>query len=181
MPQTEYSVDELLAFLDHATDRGLMPAATARALAVSSRKVLSSLSDDERGDVRALDLDNVIKRFGNKHAKEFTPNSLREYGNRAQRAVDQFVRWRENPAGFSVKTRSTSASRKRASVPEQPVAVDAVQTEVPVAGATTSGYQTSFPIRPGRIVTLVNLPNDLSKTEAERLVQFVKMLVVDSD
>jgi hypothetical protein len=177
--QTDYSVDELLEFLNHAADRGLMPAATAKALEVSSRKVFSSLSDDERADLRTIDLDSVVKRFGNKHAKEFTPTSLRAYGQRATRAVDQFLKWRENPAGFSVKTRSTVSSRKR--VPAPNVAESLGTTEPPSAtvGMTAGSYQTSFPIRPGKIVTVANLPNDLSTAEAERLAQFIKMLVVD--
>jgi hypothetical protein len=180
MAQTAFSVDELLEFLAHAADRGLMPTPTAKALAVASRRVFASLTADERGDLRALDVDSAVKRFGNKHAKEFTPKSLREYGQRASRAVDQFLRWRNDPAGFSVKTRSTVSSRKR--MTEQAPSLDTtVAFETPAVSLTNApgGYQTSFPIRPGRVVTIANVPNDLSKSEAERLAQFVKMLVVD--
>ena len=46
MPQA-YSVDDLLEFLDHAGDRGLMPAATAQALAVASRNVMGVLGEQE--------------------------------------------------------------------------------------------------------------------------------------
>ena len=42
-----YSADDLLEFLDHAGDKGLMPAATAQALAVATRNVLGILSDVE--------------------------------------------------------------------------------------------------------------------------------------
>ena len=178
MSQTEYSVDELLEFLEHAADRGLMPIPTARALAVASRRVFAALADSERTDLRTVDVDSAVKRFGNKHAKEFTPKSLREYGQRASRAVDQFLRWRNDPVGFSVKTRSTVASRKRAepSPSESPIGFE--PAAVP-SGAAIGGYQTSFPIRPGRVVTLANVPADLSKTEADRLAQFIKMLAVE--
>lgn len=180
MTQTEYSVDELLEFLDHAADRGLMPTPTAKALAVASRRVFGALSEDERGDLRAVDVNSAVKRFGNKHAKEFTPKSLREYGQRASRAVDQFLRWRNDPAGFSVKTRSTAASRKRsADVPNHPVDPLTGNDVSPAFGSISNTFQTSFPVRPGMVVTLVNVPADLSKAEAERLTQFIKMLVVD--
>ena len=59
----EYAVDELEGFLSHAGERGLLPAATASALAVACRKVFSVLDGHERADVRALNLDDVIKRF----------------------------------------------------------------------------------------------------------------------
>ena len=42
-----YSADDLLEFLDHAGDKGLMPAATAQALAVATRNVMGILAEDE--------------------------------------------------------------------------------------------------------------------------------------
>ena len=119
-----YSLDDLLDFLDHAGDRGLIPAATAQALAVATRNVLGVLSDSERNDLSQQDLDSVIKRFNNKRAKDFNPSSLKEYGRRLHRAVELFLAWREDPANFTVKTRATAGHRKRdkskASSPEQP-------------------------------------------------------------
>ncbi len=63
-----YSKADLLDFLAHASDKGLMPAATATALGVASRNVLGVLGDDEGDDLRKLDLEAVIKRFNNKRA-----------------------------------------------------------------------------------------------------------------
>jgi hypothetical protein len=183
---TDYSGEELLDFLNHAGDRGLMPAATAGAMAVASRRILEILSDEERADVRKLDSAAVIRRFGNKRAKDFNPSSLKEYGRRFQRAVEMFKQWREDPAAFSVPTRSTGAARKRAKTTssnevsrEQTSAGESYST-IPAAGITASGFQTSFPIRPGTIVTILNLPADLTKTEADRLAQFVRMLALGS-
>lgn len=158
-----------------------MPTPTAKALSVASRRVFAGLTDEEGADLRSVDLETAVKRFGNKQAKEFTPKSLREYGQRAQRAVDQFLRWRNDPAGFSVKTRSTPRSRRRSSDGHQstnvatPIASD---TTIAPVGLTSNGYQTSFPIRPGRVVTLSNIPVDLSAPEADRLAQFVRMLAL---
>ena len=36
----------------------------------------------------------------------------------------------------------------------------------------------SLPVRPGVVVTLGNIPNDLTKAEADRLAEFIKMLAV---
>jgi hypothetical protein len=70
-------MDNLLEFLDHAGERGLMPAATARALGVATRNVLAVLTDQEKADLRNQDLDAVIKRFNNKRARDFNPSSLK--------------------------------------------------------------------------------------------------------
>lgn len=173
-----YSADDLLEFLDHAGDKGLMPAATAQALAVATRNVLAILSDTEKADLSQLDLDTAIKRFANKRAKDFTPTSLKEYGRRVRRAVELFLNWREDPANFTIKTRTTSAPRTKGkgSANSEPVARDvAEQAPDDAAGA----YRTSIPVRPGHVVTLINIPNDLTSAEAERIAGFVRMLALD--
>lgn len=178
-----YSMDDLLEFLDHASVRGLMPAATAQALAVASRNVLGVLSEKEQEDLSQHDIASVIKRFNNKRAKDFNPSSLKEYGRRVSRAIDLFVQWREDPANFTFKTRATSSARKKernegaaATTGTSDGAFDAVLTGPQRAGA----YQSAIPVRPGLVVTLHNIPPDLTKAEAERLANFVRMLAVDS-
>lgn len=180
MPNTT-SLDDLLEFLTHAGERGLMPTATAQALAVASRNVFGVLDDKERAALPTDDLDGVIKRFTNKRAKEFNPTSLKEYGNRVKRAVEMHARWREDPANFSVKTRNTTSSRKRERSATPTTAATAATVENVDADAvgstiTATGYQSAFPIRPGHVVTIGNIPYDLSKAEADRLSQFFRLL-----
>lgn len=178
---TDYSVEDLLEFLNHASDRGLMPAATAQSLAVATRSVVGVLSDNEHADVRALDIESVTKRFSNKRAKDFTPASLREYGRRLQKAVSLFLTWRDDPAGFSVPTRATSPTRKRDQKIRDEVATmqpsDESHASEPISSSDARrGFQSAFPIRAGHVVVISNIPSDLTATEADRLATFVKML-----
>jgi hypothetical protein len=171
-----YSLDDLLAFLAHAGDRGMMPAATASALAVAARNVFGVLADDERKDLSRISVAEVVKRFNNKRAKEFSSSSLKEYGRRVQRAVALFQAWRENPADFSPKTRATKGSsgkRKGTSLPD-----DLSQPNTHAA-APGGGYSSSFPIRADWVVTVSNVSSDLNAAEAERLAKFVRMLAFD--
>ncbi|MHB8564318.1 MAG: hypothetical protein ACYDDA_10335, partial [Acidiferrobacteraceae bacterium] len=43
---------------------------------------------------------------------------------------------------------------------------------------TAGTYRSALPVRPGLVVTLVNIPYDLTSAEAERLADFVRMLPV---
>lgn len=177
-----YSMEDLLEFLDHAGDRGLMPAATAQALAVASRNVLGVLSDEERKDLSQQDIPSVVKRFNNKRAKDFNPTSLKEYGRRLHRAIDLFLNWREDPANFTVKTRATATGRRKERNLEATDVSEAPYTHQGIIGGSLAGtYQSAIPIRPGLVITLVNVPPDLTRAEAERLANFVRMLPVDSD
>jgi len=168
-------------FLTHASERGLMPATTTSSLAVAVRNVFAILGEGERNDLSRLDLDEVVKRFTNKRAREFSPSSLKEYGRRVHRAVELFLRWRENPADFSVKTRATAASGKkpRNSAPSTKIQEMQAESNGEAAPSEPGGYSSSIPIRPDRVVTITNIPVDLSTAEAERLAKFVRMLAVE--
>lgn len=175
----EYSVGDLLDFLEHSAARGLMPPATANALAVASRNVFAILTDAEKDDVRNLDLDGVIRRFQNKRAKDFSSDTLAEYGRRVRRAVQLFTDWKADPAGFKAPRRSTRSSRRRNEETDQESAAEPTvpASNYPIA---PGAYQTAIPLGPGRIVVLSNVPSDLTPAEADRLAAFVKMLAVSS-
>lgn len=175
-----YSSDDLLDFLDHAGSRGLLPEATARAFAVATRNVVGVLSEEEKKDLSRHDLDGIIKRFTNKRARDFNPSSLKEYGRRVRKAVDLYLRWRADPANFSVTTRSTSVKRKR-DKPDEAVATTEPMALSVTADERPGSYHSAIPVRPGVVVTLLNVPNDLTTVEADRLAAFVKMLAVTSD
>lgn len=171
-----YSVDDLLDFISHASDKGLMPAATATALGVATRNVLGVLDAPEKEDVRSLDVDGAIKRFTNKRARDFSPVTLKEYGRRLHRAVELFLSWRGDPANFSVKTRTSTRPRAKASA-NSAESSEANAENVEAASAhDAGGYKSAFPVRPGMIVTVSNIPTDLSSAEAERLAKFIRML-----
>jgi len=186
--QNGHSVEDLLDFLAHAGERGLVPAATAQALAVATRNVFAVLDQAERSNLPLDDLDGVIKRFTNKRARDFSPTSLKEYERRVRRAVDLYQQWKSDPANFTVKTRATSTSRKRdklnggtATLPTSSQSREGVEPvassiSAPATLGTVAGYQTTFPVRPGHVVTIGNIPLDLTQAEAERLMQFIRLL-----
>lgn len=135
------------------------------------------LEDDEQKNIETLDLDSIIKRFNNKRARDFSPNSLKEYGRRVRKAMDLYQQWKNNPADFSVKTRAPRKSRKESQA--EAYESDTTTSNIHVPSNRAGAYQSSFPVGPGRVVTLMNVPEDLTSAEAEKLAQFVRMLAVD--
>jgi hypothetical protein len=181
----EYSSSAVLDFLVHAAERGMMPSATAVALAVACRNVFEILEPSEAVDLRGVDLDRVVARFVNKRADDFNPSSLREYGRRVKRAWELFSDWKRDPASFAPKTRATAGKKtagrsdRWAGEPAPPMTTSPspTVTHVRESYAPNEGtYSTSVLIRRGHIVTLSNLPTDLTDDEAERLAAFARML-----
>lgn len=186
--QNDHSLEDLLDFLSHAGEKGLMPAATAQALAVATRNVFSVLDEAERSRLPLDELDAVIRRFNNKRARDFNPASLKEYGRRVRRAAEMYQQWKNDPANFAVKTRATNTSKKKEKVNGRPTSaaqssngyesteLAAPVAATPVATGSVTGYQTAFPVRAGHVVQVTNIPFDLSQSEAERLAQFIRLL-----
>lgn len=182
MPE-KHSVEDITDFLTHVGDRGLMPAATAQAMAVAVRNVFSVLEDDDRANIPLDDLDSIITRFNNKRARDFNPASLKEYGRRVRRAAELYQSWRADPSNFSVRTRASSAGRREKRVSESSTTAPSERAGSRPAELkrlqhdTVNGYQMVFPVRPGQMVTLTNIPHDLTRAEADRLAQFIGLLV----
>lgn len=175
----DYTMEDLLDFLTHSGDRGFVPAATAQALAVASRNVLGILEESEKKNIGALDLNAVIKRFNNKRAKDFSPASLNEYGRRVHRAIELYEQWKENPADFSVKTRAPRRQKKDSQTDRPVHNLDTSNGDIQPSVSLKGTFQSSFPVGTGRIITVSNIPDDFTSTEAEKLAQFVRMLAVD--
>jgi hypothetical protein len=176
-----YSVEDLLGFLEHAGEKGLMPPATATALAVATRNVFGVLSEEEKSDITRLDLTSIVKRFQNKRAKDFSGPTLKEYDRRVRRAISLFLSWRQDPANFQAPTRATTSTRKRKSNSESETEVESVgRPSVSDLSVAPGSFQTAVPLGRDRVVTLINVPTDLTPAEAERLARFVRMLAIDA-
>lgn len=175
------SDEGLLAFLDLAAVQGALPRATAAALTVASRRVMAVLTPKERANLLNVKSAAVIKRFNRKFADNFSEGSRNEYGRRFERALALFKEWNVDPENFSVPTRLTKRSRanKVAVGSAQGPKKTSMEDQTPAVRSGASGFQSSFPVRPGTVVTLLNIPSDLTRAEAERLAHFVKMLAVE--
>lgn len=169
------TVAGLRAFLDHAIEKGELPRARATALQNACRRVL-----DGEQDALALataDIDGLTIRFRNRHrgTARFNDRTIDTYAQRFKAAVDLYLRWL---AGDSLATgthRRTAqppsrargaASRHRAS---QPIA------DSPRAATGIRIVAINFPVRPGLDATL-QIPEDLSPGEAQRLARFIVTL-----
>ncbi|MFN0141295.1 MAG: hypothetical protein ACKVQW_14560 [Pyrinomonadaceae bacterium] len=175
----EYSMEDLLDFLGHAGERGLMPAATAQALSVATRNVFGVLEDHEQKKISELDIGAVIKRFNNKRAKDFNTASLKEYGRRVKRAIELYEHWKDDPAKFSVKTRAARNTGKKSQAEAIRPEPSLSKAEVHTITNHEDTYQSSCPVGPGRVITLINVPKDLTSVEAKKLAEFVNMLAVN--
>jgi hypothetical protein len=186
----DYSIDALNRFLDYALEKGLLKSETAKSRRTAVNKILEKITDEQRADVRKVDLDLEAEHFANRQGAGYIPSSLLTYKSRAKTALTDFVNWVDNPMGFrpsgsgngkaSSKTGGSSATKKAkpaakvelANAPghEATNAARAASVEQP------AGLTFPVPIRAGLIVQLCNIPFDLTVGEAEKIAQVIKAL-----
>jgi hypothetical protein len=175
-----FGTADVLSFLAAESERGVLPTETASALMIGSRAVFAHLSPEESADLRRVDVACAVARFATARAEDFSARSLEEYARRTHRAWELFSAWKANPAHFRPKTRVTAASLARAANARGHV-FGAVRenggTDTHDAHYTfREAYESTLPIRRGHLVTISNIPTDLTAEEAERLASFVRML-----
>lgn len=157
-----------------AAEKGLMPKASAQAMAVSCRRVLEIDQDWENVDVLALDEDEFCRRFKNLRALDYKPSSLGDYASRFRRGVKSYRLFLADPSKwrFGSGAKKTTAAKPR---PRKSLDSDTAEnTDQQEAGL----QQYVYPFRPNVLATLT-IPKDATAAEIRRLVAWARTLAVD--
>ena len=174
----EYSIDAVLNFLDSIKDEGTMKPQTVRSVKAACNSFKDILNDEEKQDVRRLDFEALAERMATLKGDQHSPGTLREYRRRFQRAIGDFLRYRENPEAWKAeaaggrKRRSANAAGRSGEVPGS---LPKVPRHVQAPDALVFPY----PLRPDVVVYIHNLPRDLTRAEAQRLGAFLQTLATD--
>lgn len=175
------------ALVDHwdwAAQKGLMNRSTAQGIAVACRRVLSVQENWENLDVRILDVDEFLIRFKNLKARDFSPNSLRDYESRFRKAVDSFREYLDDQSGWRFPSRSSSSrepsrARRKKSQSESSPAEARVDDASRSTGESAGSLQEyTYPFRPD-ILAKLSIPRDSTSAEINRLVAWARTLAVD--
>ena len=170
-----YSAAALLQFMDYLKEKGLLKANTAQSRKAAAKKMLEILQDDEKEDLRQIDVDHVHERFANISGTDYTPNSLQVYKSRFKSALDDFISYVDNPVGFKPSVSQREVPSKGSG--QSPAAGGKKNNQPKRADPPPLGTIVfPVPIRPDLTVELHNIPSNLTETEADRIAAVVKAL-----
>ena len=181
---TDYSYTSLLKFLDYMADKGLGNKSTIASRKGAVSKVLGTLDEAEREDLRELDLDDAFSRFVNLHGTNYRPESIQVYRSRIGTSLEDFFAYKENPGSFRPAGKlpkvGGAQSRKKRQDRPHPEASETSVANLPALRHNRPEdarvYDLPIPIRPGAFVTLMRLPEDLTRAEASRIARIVEAL-----
>jgi hypothetical protein len=174
----DYSRESLLAFFDYLGDKGLQNKNTVASSKGAVSSMLSILDDTEATDLRLIDMDVVATRFANLKGSKYPPATLKAYRGRTTKAVQDFLRYKENPAAFKVGAGTAKSKVKNADGDKKAKLVDAVITpqnggHVPNDTSRIVTLNIPIALRSGCIMQMNGIPADLTKAEATKISNIV--------
>jgi len=180
-PEPDYSRAALARFIEFVVEKGLVHPATAQGWRVATSKVLEELSAEDAEDVRRIDLVQTFRAFLNRNPGRLSPASIGEYRRRVGRAIEEFIRWAEDPGAYAFRPagrppKTESRPRPAGGRPETRAAERSTGQRDTAAAA--GGIALEYPLRPGQSAQVV-VPRDLTVDEARRMGAFLLTLAVD--
>jgi hypothetical protein len=179
--QPDYSRAALARFIEFVVAKGLVHPATAQGWRVATSKVLEDLTPAEGEDVRRIDVQATFKGFLNRYPGRLSPASVGEYRRRVGRAIEEFVRWMDDPGSYAFRSppRPAKADTRRRSEAE-PTSSPPPPRSQPSGSVLTrpDGIALEYPLRPDLLAQVV-VPRDLTVEEAHRMGAFLVTLAVD--
>lgn len=182
MPNGSYSVDRLLAFLKYAGMEGLVNPASARSRRNAVEQLAVELTDDERADLRKLDVDDLASRFHKLEESSLRMEALELYAERFRLALVDFLAWNENPASFDTVGSERARATPRGSGGRSGINPDQEVAER-IALESTENPLNVVPVALGnnRTVHVAGLPLDLTSREAEKICRVIRAFAEDGN
>ncbi len=176
--EPDYSRAALARFIEFVVEKSLVHPATAQGWRVATSKVLEELPPANMADVRRIDVDATFRTFLNRNPGRLSPASVGEYRRRVGRAIEEFVRWVENPGTYSFRS-APRAGKGESRGHSQPAAPERASRARPAAtAALVPDLALNYPLRPDLLAQVV-VPRDLTVEEAHRMGAFLITLAVD--
>jgi hypothetical protein len=179
----------LVEFLDYVSAKGILSGSTAHAYKSACSRVLSIDGENWRGmNVRGLDIDLQMERYIRLHGASAKPASLTTYQQRVRAAIELYLLFLDNPAGFrgpGAKRRTSTSGPVAKTTPrvakDEMTATPEVRIPAPAppAEAATTLVTYPFPLRSGGMAYF-QLPRDLPRGEVRRMSGFLESLAIDA-
>jgi len=179
-----YGIEEFSGFMEMIARKGLLNTATANARKQAALQVLESLDEEEKGDLRSIEIDGTFERFANLNSSRFTPDSLRTYKTRFKKGLEDFLAWKKNPMTFKPNVVTKKARIRKSDEAE---ILSPQDTEITTPPTTyRPSFQQSIDVFPIRIrenvvVQVAHLPHDLTEAEAQKIARVIQAHVLEKE
>ncbi|WP_419792585.1 hypothetical protein ACN09C_14785 [Serratia fonticola] len=166
MQTKSYTIKSFKDFLEELPGMNIVNEATARNLRDSSLRLLTVLGADMvGGDIRDYSVTSMAATYAESAETKPSESSLQAYKSRMQSAIDKFIAYQNGEITPQAATTPQKKERKK-------MAPKKKSGDEELVGIKT--FELPIPLRGDLIVTIGNLPRNLTKEEAKRISNIVE-------
>lgn len=175
-----HSCDALLRFLKQAGIEGLINPASARSRRNAVEQLAVELTEDERNDVRKINVDELALRFHKLEGSSIRPEALKLYADRFRMGLTDFLAYTDQPQSFrSIGVEKTRAFRRRHDGKSSLSAEQQAAEQIRLEALENPSRIVPVPLREREVVYVANLPLDLTPEEAEKIARVVRAFAAE--
>ena len=180
MSAEDYKYEMLVNFLRQSTIEGLLNPAVAKSRLSAVENLVVEMTDEEKADLRKVDIDNLCARFHKLHDSSIRPEVLNLYNKRMNAALVDYFSWLDDPKSFYSIGGDTIKKDKRYKMSEKEVSFEEkALEEITLATTDRAADIFSIPLRDDRTIFVQNLPLDLTPKEAKKIAKVIEALAID--
>lgn len=181
MAAEDYTPERLMNFLRQSTIEGLLNPAVAKSRLNAVEQLFVELTDQERADIRLIDVDKLSLRLHKIQDSSIRPEVLTLYNQRVSAALVDYFSWLENPKSFSSVGGDSFRKDKRYQATEKEISREQkALEEITLTVSERAPDIVSVPLREDRTVFIQNLPLDLTAREAAKIAKVIQALAQPS-
>lgn len=172
MHSKNFQISEFQDWLQKLPELNIVNDATARNLRDSSLRLLTVLGPDAiNTDIRDYSIAHIAEMYAAAAETKPSDSSLQAYKSRMQSAVDKFIAYQNGELDVDKQIKPAKKERNKM--------VSKKKTAEDDSGIKT--FELPIPLRGELIVTIGNLPRDLTKEEAKRISLIVESFAMFDD
>lgn len=181
MAADDYTPERLLNFLRNSAMQGLINPAVAKSRVNAAEALFVELNDQERADIRLIDVDRLCQRLHKIQDSSIRPEVVMLYNKRVQAALADYFAWLEDPKSFSSIGGDSLRKEKRYAASDKEVSREQkALEEISLSVSEWAGDIISIPLRDDRTVYVQNLPLDLTAQEAKKISRVIRAMAQDA-
>jgi hypothetical protein len=182
----------VIEYLDNLIEKGKATNGAIRPLKIAFTKVMQVIEGEEweRADVRTIDVNDYMSRFGILTMGKYASDSLTVYKSRVNKAISWYLQFLDKP-GWTPEVQRRDRSQKKVASSVKPAnRIQGHQNsagDAPVNPAQQSAVLNTkdrivypYPLSSGEIVQF-SLPTILLKKDAKRIASFIESIAMDGD
>lgn len=181
MSAEDFTPARLLQFLRQSTIEGILNPAVAKSRINAVEQLFVELNEQEKQDIRLIDVNVLSGRFHKLHDSSIRPEVLELYNKRVTAALVDYLAWIDNPKSFFSIGGDTIRKDKRYQMSNKEMSFEQkALEEITLATSEKNKEIFSIPLREDITVYVQNLPLDISRKEADKIAKVIQALAIDS-